>query len=129
MIIWYLEVLSSIRLYNYCVLCLECQGHHQSFFAIQKGLPDDLKARERYLIKRRDHLLESKKKAREEELKRYKQTQIPSSSPVSTVSRGRREGGGSIVLEQETAAASKNTRSKSGVLCSVIARKLREEQI
>lgn len=109
----------------------------------QKGLPEELKAREKYLKSQRDRLLESKRKARAEELKRYKETAHPAqnstpSQPSHTVltedvrkaevdpGEARRDS----ATREECYIGNKLTpKSSSGVLCSVIARKLKEEQI
>lgn len=109
-----------------------------------KGLPDELEARERYLKRQRDKLIESKKIARAEQLKLYKESKISSSRPCPPLNRTHsqlrpgssttedselvqpiREGN---CAQRESGNKPAPKSSSSGVLCSVIARKLREEQ-
>ena len=109
---------------------------------MQKGLPSDLKAREKYLKEQRNRLLESKKKKRDEMLKRYKEAhprpqqplQNSNPSPAGTVTRNQQETSNSDVSRagKTTATTQKpptgQGRSQSRVLCSIIAKKLKEEQ-
>lgn len=111
-------------------------------------LPDNLKAREAYLRRQRDRLLETKKKACADELKNNRASRIASTrtnvsnKPVlSSYKRFSSDGAeikessiGSIgqtgVSGTELSGASErqSKMTKTGILCTVIARKLKKEE-
>ena len=108
----------------------------------QKGIPEELKARERYLKSQRDRLLEAKRKERAEALKRYTETTTstapmgsrpPSRNPTPSQPRtdDARQARGDTEearrASQESVGNKLTAKSSSGVLCSVIAKKLKEE--
>lgn len=97
-----------------------------------------MKARERYLKSQRDRLLERKKKARAEELRCYQQTapKNPTPSWLHDEAKGEAKGahggpggvGWDSLMQEDGVEKKLVPKSSSGVLCSVIARKLKEEQ-
>lgn len=108
----------------------------------QRGIPEEFKAREKYLKTQRDRLLEAKRKERAEELKRYtKTTTTPMSSrpfsrnptPSQPRTEDARQAQGNTeearTVSQESVGSKLSSKSSSGVLCSVIAKKLKEEYI
>ncbi len=104
-----------------------------------KGLPSELKARERYLKEQRNRLLESKKKQRDEEMRRYQEThpqpQRSNRSPRKPEATSDVLGVVSAATTQQPAPAANTKtapvggRTQSRVLCSVIAKKLKEEHL
>ena len=81
--------------------------------------PQDLKDREAYLKRQRDHLLEMKKKARAQEFDTYATSLSRSRSKSAKVAMSATRG----ELGQNGRKSSRNT----GVLCTAITRKLKEQ--
>ncbi len=96
-------------------------------FTVQVQLPSDLKSREAYLKRQRDHLLKIKRQARARDLESYNTTKSGKKT-TPPVSRSAPQTGGSIVKPIESIQAMKEKKVYTGVLCNVIARKMKEHQ-
>lgn len=95
-------------------------NHINTHTLAQGPSPEDLRDREVYLKRQRDHLLEMKKKARAHEFDTYATSlsrSRPKSAQVALMSATRGE------LGQNGRKSSHNT----GVLCTAIARRLKEQ--
>ena len=112
---------------------------------VQVEIPDDLKAREQYLRRQRDRLLEMKRKARAKELDSYTATRPKFSYVIATNSTAKEEdmrdqtqGRPAETKEKEVSGhdvdqlQEKGERKEgrnTGILCSAIAGKMRKEHV
>ena len=96
-------------------------NYHIITYIAQGPSPEDLRDREVYLKRQRDHLLEMKKKARAQEFDTYATSlsrSRPKSAQVALISATRGESG-----QEDARKSGHNT----GVLCTAIARRLKEQ--